>query len=99
MLLVQIKLYIADETEATFTPTSAQIGKFLGCVVSTTDALGTSAEGEAYIGPIEDLAVAPIIKEVVINEIADDSNRFTDKEFPYITTMLINGRPSTLAMK
>ena len=57
---------IAGETGATFIPTSAQVGKFLGCVVGTTDALGTSAQGEGYIGPIQILSVPPAIEEVVI---------------------------------
>ena len=87
------KANIAGETGATFTPTSAQVGEFLGCVVSTTDALGTSAEGEAYIGPIQVLAQAPVIADVVVSEIYDGANRFTDKEFPYVTTMAIDGDP------
>ena len=81
------KTNIAGANNATFTPDNAQVGLFLGCVVSTTDALGTTAEGEAYIGPIQVLAQAPVIADVVVSEIYDGVNRFTDKEFPYVTTM------------
>ena len=88
------KTSIAGATSATFTPDNAQVGKYLGCVVSTTDALGTSAEGEAYIGPIQVLAQAPVISDVTVSEIYDGANRFTDKEFPYVTTMLIDGEPN-----
>ena len=88
------KTPIAGETGATFTPDDAQLGLFLGCVVNTTDALGTFAEGEAYIGPISILAEAPIIDNVVISEIYDGANRFTDKEFPYVTTMAVDGEPN-----
>ena len=88
------KTNIAGANAATFTPDNAQVGLFLGCVVSTTDALGTSAEGEAYIGPIQVLAQAPVIADVVVSEIYDGQNRFTDKEFPYVTTMAIDGEPN-----
>ena len=88
------KANIAGANEATFTPDNAQVGKYLGCVVSTTDALGTSAEGEAYIGPIQVLAQAPVIADVVVSEIYDGANRFTDKEFPYVTTMAVDGEPN-----
>ena len=88
------KTNIAGATNATFTPDNAQVGLFLGCVVSTTDALGTSAEGEAYIGPIQVLAQAPVIADVDITEIYDGQNRFTDKEFPYVTTMAVDGEPA-----
>ena len=57
--------------------------------------LGTSAEGEAYIGPIQVLAQAPVIADVVVSEIYDGQNRFTDKEFPYVTTMAIDGEPDS----
>ena len=87
------KTNIAGANNATFTPDNAQVGLFLGCVVSTTDALGTTAEGEAYIGPIQVLAQAPVIADVVVSEIYDGVNRFTDKEFPYVTTMVIDGEP------
>ena len=87
------KANIAGETNATFTPDSAQVGQYLGCVVGTTDALGTSAESEAYIGPIQVLAQAPVIADIAISEIYDGQNRFTDKEFPYVTTMAVDGEP------
>ena len=74
--------------------TTHKSDKYLGCVVSTTDALGTSAEGESYIGPIQVLAQAPVIADVVVSEIYDGQNRFTDKEFPYVTTMAIDGEPN-----
>ena len=88
------KTNITGANAATFTPDNAQVGKYLGCVVSTTDALGTSAEGEAYIGPIQILAQAPVIAEVTVSEIYDGSNRYTDKEFPYVTTMAVDGEPA-----
>ena len=88
------KANIAGANSATFTPDNAQVDKYLGCVVGTTDALGTSAEGEAYIGPIQVLAQAPVIADVVVSEIYDGQNRFTDKEFPYVTTMAIDGEPN-----
>ena len=88
------KANIAGANAATFTPDNAQVDKYLGCVVGTTDALGTSAEGEAYIGPIQVLAQAPVIADVVVSEIYDGQNRFTDKEFPYVTTMAIDGEPA-----
>ena len=87
------KANIAGANNATFTPDSAQVGQYLGCVVGTTDALGTSAEGEAYIGPIQVLAQAPVIADIAISEIYDGQNRFTDKEFPYVTTMAVDGEP------
>ena len=88
------KANIAGATDATFTPDIAEVGLFLGCVVSTTDALGTSAEGEGYIGPIQILAEAPVIAEVEVSEIYNGVSRFTDKEFPYVTTMAIDGEPA-----
>ena len=87
------KANIAGANNATFTPDNAQVGLFLGCVVGTIDALGTSAEGEAYIGPIQVLAQAPVIADIAISEIYDGQNRFTDKEFPYVTTMAVDGEP------
>ena len=65
------KANIAGANNATFTPDNAQVGLFLGCVVGTIDALGTSAEGEAYIGPIQVLAQAPVIADIAISEIYD----------------------------
>ena len=88
------KVNIAGETGATFTPTAAQVGKYLGCVASTTDDLGTSAKGDGYVGPIQVLAQAPVISDVTVSEIYDGTNRYTDKEFPYVTTMAIDGAPS-----
>ena len=88
------KTNIAGATSATFTPDNAQVGLYLGCVISTTDVLGTSAEGEAYIGPIQVLAQPPVISDVTVSEIFDGANRFTDKEFPYVTTMAIDGEPN-----
>ena len=88
------KTNIAGETGSTFTPDNTLVGKYLGCVVSTTDAFNTFAEGEAYIGPIQILAQAPVISDVTISEIYDGANRYTDKEFPYVTTMAINGEPA-----
>ena len=87
------KANIPGETGDTFTPDNPQVGKYLGCVVGTTDALGTTAEGESYIGPIQVLAQPPIIADVVVSEIFDGQNRFTDKEFPYVTTMGVDGEP------
>ena len=39
------------------------------------------------------MAQAPVIADVVVSEIYDGANRFTDKEFPYVTTMVIDGEP------
>ena len=88
------KLEIAGETTANFTPDNDIIGIYFGCAISTIDALGTEASGESFIGPVSVLESPPAIFDVTVSEVEDGINRYTDKEFSYVTTMALEGAPA-----
>ena len=88
------KLEIVGETTANFTPDNDIIGIYFGCAISTTDALGVEASGESFIGPVSALEGPPVIFDVTVSEIEDGIYRYTDKEFPYVTTMALEGTPA-----
>ena len=56
--------------------------------------MGTEASGESFIGPVSALEGPPVIFDVTVSEIEDEINRYTDKEFPYVTTMALEGTPA-----
>ena len=84
---------LIGETSATYTPVDADEDKFVGCKVETQDALGTAAEDTAYVGPVTKTVQAPVIDSVLLTEVEDGVNRYTSKEFPYVTTMTVDGEP------
>ena len=98
-LLGTNKVDIPGQTASTYDVPESDITKFIGCTCTTTDALNTSASGTGYGGPVSAVEVAPVIDEVVLTEI-ENGYRYTDKEFPYTTTMGLDGTPDpTFALK
>jgi hypothetical protein len=83
---------LAGETNSTYTPVSSQLGKYLGCTCGTTDALGTSASGTGYVGPITQPEVAVDIDDVVLTQNQTNANRFTSNSFT--TTVTYTETPS-----
>ena len=99
-LLGTNKVDIPGQTASTYVVPESDITKFIGCTVTTTDALNTTASGTGYGGPVSAVEIAPVIDEVILTEIYDGENRFTDKEFPYTTVMGLDGTPDpTFAVK
>ena len=94
------KVDIPGQTASTYVVPESDITKFIGCTVTTTDALNTTASGTGYGGPVSAVEIAPVIDEVILTEIYDGENRFTDKQFPYTTVMGLDGTPDpTFAVK
>ena len=85
---------LSGQTSSTFTPTSSQEDKYLGCRCTTIDFFGTSASDTSYIGPVSLLAAAPVIDSILLTEVVDEQNRYTNKEFPFVTTMDEEGEPN-----
>ena len=85
---------LSGQTSSTFTPTSSQEDKYLGCRCTTIDFFGTSASDTSYIGPVSLLAAAPVIDSILLTEVVDGQNRYTNKEFPFVTTMDEEGEPN-----
>ena len=99
-LLGTNKVDIPGQTASTYDVPESDITKFIGCTVTTTDALNTTTSGTGYGGPVSAVEIAPVIDEVILTEIYDGENRFTDKEFPYTTVMGLDGTPDpTFAVK
>ncbi len=99
-LLGTNQIDIPGQTASTYVVPESDITKFIGCTVTTTDALNTTATGTGYGGPVSAVEIAPVIDEVILTEIFDGESRYTDKQFPYTTVMGLDGTPDpTYAVK
>ena len=91
---------IAGATASTYTPVLANDNLYLGCTVSTTDALGTSVTTTNFVGPVDVLEVAPQINTVTLTDLESNANRYTSSVFPYTVDMSEAGEPApTYALK
>ena len=74
---------------------ASKLGKFVKCVVTTTDDIGQTASGDSGYAEIETVTVAPNIASVTLTEAnPGDGGRFTNSEFPFVTTMAVEPNPA-----
>ena len=86
---------VQAETSATYTLPGDSEGKFIKCVATTTDGLGTTESGDSGYVEIEVTTVAPNIASVVLTEANPGGDgRFTNNEFPFVTTMAEEPNPA-----
>ena len=91
---------IGGATSSTYTPVLANDNLYLGCTVSTTDALGTSVTTTNFVGPVDVLEIAPQINTVTLTDLESNANRYTSSVFPYTLDMSEVGEPApTYAVK
>ena len=100
MLMVLGPTNIAGATAQTYTPVTADDNLYLGCTVSTTDALGTFVTTTTFVGPVDIIEVAPQINTVTLTDLESNANRYTSSVFPYELDMSEAGEPApTYAVK
>jgi len=63
-------------------------------VLVNRDATTYTVTGEDLKESLKPVDIPPVIDEVVLTEVYDGENRYTDKEFPYNTIMTLDGEPA-----
>ena len=85
---------VQAETSNIYTLPGDSEGKFIKCEATTTDALGTTESGDSGYVEIEVTTAAPDIASVLLTEVGSADGRFTNNEFPFVTTMAVDGEPA-----